>query len=152
MEHASHLLSSLCNLPLIFTAIVLFVWSCSKFSYSFLISFWPILHICEQVFGLSWITYVLFRISEHSTNSSCWSKCPTAACSACPAPGTYLGQPGELHPSPKGAPGRSLPCPLGRNCWGLMREPGAGWVKAKHNLPAVWQLVLGFLSLGEWKI
>lgn len=64
-------------------------------------------------------------------------------------PGTHLG-----HPSPKGAPGRSFPYPLGRHCQGLMRDPGAGQAKANKTFlllaTAVTLSVTGWVKVLTW--
>lgn len=139
MEHASHLLSSLWNLPLIFTAILLFQWSCTKWNYSFLILFGYFLRICEQVFGFSWITYALFR------NLSIPLMVPVGqSANQLPAlPAQHLGhiwgsQGSPTSSQPKGSPWQEPSMSTGA-CPGEavlgFNEGRTG--QSQHNLPAV---------------
>lgn len=119
MEHATHLLASLSNPPPIFTAVVLFAWSCSKWNYSFLIPFWlPFTYLWANLWtlldNLSAIQNIWALFLNH--NGSCWSQCQSSACFTCPAPGTRLGQPGEPHLVPVHREPLAGACPL---LWGL---------------------------------
>lgn len=100
--------SGLCNPPLIFTAVHIFAWSCSKWNYSFLIS-------CLLLFTYLWASLwtfpdnLLFRISEQSPNGSCWSKCQSAAWDTFGASQPKGSPWQELSISSGACPGEALP-------------------------------------------
>lgn len=83
------------------------------------------LHICEQVFGLSQITYLLFRTSEHSPNGSCRSKCQSAAWDTFGAS------------QPKGSPWQELSISSGEALPGFNERSRGRTSQSQKNLPAV---------------